>query len=231
MPSRRSRDHPHVEGASQRLAVEGWRRVLSPSRRRARRRRRACAATSASSRRYFKKCSECALIHPSGSRDSNSTSSDESDTSKARTYANGSIRCRLAPARMLKQIAAVSPPWSLLINRDPPLPVRERRDADTELSAEVGDGQVGLLLPLESTAPPVEPRLVARPMSRAGHKDPPGTASDAGWEPGYHTRQGWFGRALTDNRLEVSGTRRENVRGNCNAFQLRTGQPHMPATR
>jgi hypothetical protein len=38
----------------------------------------------------------------------------------------------------------------------------ERRDADAKLSAEVGDGQVGLGLSLDLPAPPVEPRLEFR---------------------------------------------------------------------
>ena len=42
--------------------------------------------------------------------------SEDKAISNALTYANGSIRWRLAPARMLKQIAAVSPPWSLPTN-------------------------------------------------------------------------------------------------------------------
>ena len=42
-----------------------------------------------------------------------SASSDDKAASKAETHAHGSIRCRLAPAKMLKQIAAVLPPWSL----------------------------------------------------------------------------------------------------------------------
>ena len=49
------------------------------------------------------------LIPTSGSSDSKFTSSDDSSTSQGRGYTNRSIRCRLAPAKMLKQIAAVSP--------------------------------------------------------------------------------------------------------------------------
>ena len=82
------------------------------SRRSARRRRRECAAASASSRRYFSTCSGCAAIQTSGRSDSKSASGDERAINKARTYANGSIVYRLALARMLKQIAAVSPPNS-----------------------------------------------------------------------------------------------------------------------
>ena len=47
------------------------------------------------------------MIQTSDSSDSQSTCSDDKAVSKAETYANGSIRCRLAPAKMLKQIAAV----------------------------------------------------------------------------------------------------------------------------
>jgi hypothetical protein len=63
-----------------------------------------------------RKCSGCALIHTFGSSDSKSTSFEERAVSNSLTCAKGSIRCRLAPARMLKQIAAVSPPWSLPTN-------------------------------------------------------------------------------------------------------------------
>ena len=57
------------------------------------------------------------------------------------------------------------------------LPVVERRDADTELPAELGDAQVRLLLPLELCSPPVDPRLMARSQSCSSHADSPGTAS------------------------------------------------------
>jgi hypothetical protein len=45
----------------------------------------------------------------SGSSDSQSTCSDDKAVCQAETYAHGSIRCRFAPAKMLKRIAAVSP--------------------------------------------------------------------------------------------------------------------------
>jgi hypothetical protein len=45
--------------------------------------------------------------------------------------------------------------WRRLI--DTLLPVGERRDADTELTAEVGDAQVRLGLPLELCSPPIDP--------------------------------------------------------------------------
>ena len=45
--------------------------------------------------------------------------------------------------------------WRRLI--DTLLPVGERRDADTELTAEVGDAQVRLPLPLELCSPPIDP--------------------------------------------------------------------------
>ena len=50
------------------------------------------------------------MIQESGSGDSQSTGSDDKAVSQAETYANGSIRCRLAPDKMLKQIAAGLPP-------------------------------------------------------------------------------------------------------------------------
>src|SRR5271166_4419676 len=96
------------------------------------------------------------------------------------------------------------------------LPVVERRDADTELPAELGDAQVRLPLPLELSSPPVDPRLVVRSRfcrSRVDSPDTasyavrgqpttpgdnsPGAASHAVQGPGYHARQGWFGRTDT----------------------------------
>ena len=46
----------------------------------------------------------------SGTSDFRSTCSDDKAVSKAETHAHGSIRCRLAPAKMLQQIAAGLPP-------------------------------------------------------------------------------------------------------------------------
>jgi hypothetical protein len=80
---------------------------------------------------------------------------------------------------------------------DPPLPVREGRDADAELSAEFRDGEVRFASPSDLPAPPVEPRLVVRPQSCPRHGHSPGTASHAVRGPGYHARQGWFGRTVT----------------------------------
>jgi len=50
------------------------------------------------------------VFQTSGRSDSQSTGSDEKAVSQAETYAHGSIRCRLAPAKMLNQIAAGLPP-------------------------------------------------------------------------------------------------------------------------
>ena len=78
-------------------------------------------------------CSGCAAIQTSGKSDSRSTSSDERATNKARTYANGSILLRLAPARMLKQIAAVSPPRSLPTNIQFLRPIAHSRSVRSEM--------------------------------------------------------------------------------------------------
>src|SRR5262249_5564531 len=85
-------------------------RAFDSARRFSRRRFRARAATSVSSRRYCRKCSGCAAIRTSGKSDLRSTSAEDSAISNWRTYVNGSIPCRLAPARTLIKIAAVSPP-------------------------------------------------------------------------------------------------------------------------
>ena len=50
------------------------------------------------------------MIQTSGSSDSQFTGSDDKAVSKAEAYAHGSIRCRVAPAKMLNQIAAGLPP-------------------------------------------------------------------------------------------------------------------------
>jgi hypothetical protein len=76
----------------------------------------ALAAASASSRRFVSRCSGCGAIPTSGRSDSQSTSSVDKAASKAETYAHGLIRYRFAPAKMLKQIAAVLPPLSLPTN-------------------------------------------------------------------------------------------------------------------
>ena len=89
------------------------------------------------------------------------------------------------------------------------LPVVERRDADTELPAELGDAQVRLPLPLQLSSPPVDPRLVVRSRFCRSHVDSPdtacyavrgqpttpgdnspGAASHAVQGPGYHASQG-----------------------------------------
>ncbi len=46
----------------------------------------------------------------------------------------------------------------------------ERRDADAELAAKLGDGQLGLGLSLDLPAPPVEPRLVVHVRSHPSHR-------------------------------------------------------------
>src|SRR5262249_54242335 len=73
-----------------------------------------------------------------------------------------------SPGRPARHGSITSPDRAA--NRWPPLPVIERRYADAELSAEVGDGQFGFGLSLDLPAPPVEPRLVIRVRSHAGHR-------------------------------------------------------------
>ena len=69
------------------------------------------------------------------------------------------------------------------------LPVVERRDADAELPAELGDAQVRLPLALKLSSPPVHPRLVIRSQSRPNHGVSPSTASVTVRVPDDHARR------------------------------------------
>ena len=101
--------------------------------------------------------------------------------------------------------------------RDTFLPVVKRRDGDSKLSAELGDGQIRGLLASELAAPPLAALVTTRGLIEHRHDVSPDTAPDAvrgqttmpggrfsrcrvtrGSGPGYHARQGWFGRALRD---------------------------------
>ena len=59
------------------------------------------------------------------------------------------------------------------------LPVVKRRDADSELSAELGDGQIRGLLSSELAAPPLAAMFTTRRLTERRHNVSPDTASDA----------------------------------------------------
>jgi hypothetical protein len=132
-------------------------------------------------------------------------------------------------------------------------PVIERDDADTELPTESGNGNVGLLVPLELSTPPVQPRLMTRSQSCPSHGDSPGTASHAVRGrtplpdddspdttsravrgPGYHAQQGWFGRTDTycsrSSRAALT-PRSRRMAGACVGFWIRITAPCLGISR